>query len=760
MISQATSKQGTGYQLGGVFVPDSGANAPLDLGDSFVISGWFKHKDFDYYWDKLFAKRKKASNQETPNGAFAIEIGNSGGSHIVTACGAASTATKQTFPKSLKNAWNRLTFVYEGTSCRIYQNGAFVGTSTIAAATDNDAYLCFGNTTSGYGAGTGDAAWAGWIDEVRLADGVPTADWLAAEQAAMTNLLSYGAVASVDLGDPRIAAPVVERLADGTFRVTAEISQNEPVAGSVKCVAGGVEFAMTTEDAALPATYSAVLSGLPAGTYTATVQAEAAGGSVVSRTGAAVFHAGALVVSNVADADEAALAPGTFRISRADADPTDLPALAFDVAFSGPGLDAVVAPGVTTLTIPAGEASVEISVTPVYTTAVDEDTTLTLAVSGAFIGTPSSGSITIVNSPYDPAVRYVATSGDDANHGCTLELPKKTIAAAISSLDAIVQTLPCTVHVAPGLYPISSKIVLTNAIHVVGDDPDPSHTFVSNTVEASYYTQDQRIFQLNHAEALVANLTMQKGQEYGDGGNLYIGSAGGTVSNCVIEAGYTRDNGKAGGAWLEAGVVTHTIFRRNNSNSSSVNWQGNRPGLLQLNGQARAENCLFTENNQYRAVTLINLGGSSVMRNCTIVDTSLSATNDYCKSWSALNIGSGATVQNVVIAGVTNTMDGAACPPTGSVAQFQNGAFDGDVSALPAGTVSGTAAAFFPHHAENVPYEVKYRPKSGGLLADKGANYEPMALYDLSGERKRKIGAHVDIGCFEANAAGTVIIVK
>ncbi len=755
-ICDAT-KQGTGYQLGGVFVPDSGANSPIDLGDTFAISGWFKHKDQDYHYDKFFAKRKKANNQETPNGAFAIEVGNSGGTHNVSALGGGSTSTKVNFNSTLRNTWSYLTFVYDGTSCRIYQNGVLCGTSAISAVTDNNAPLCFGNMTIGYGNGTGDCAWCGWIDEVRLSDGVPTADWIAAEYAAMadTSTISFGTVASVDMGDPRISTPIVERQSDGSFLVTAEISQNEPVAGSVKCVAGQTEFTMTTSDTTLPATYTALLSGLAAGTYTATVQAESAGGNIVSRTGAAVFHVGALTVTGIADADETTLSPGILRISRADTDPTDLPAVTFDVAFSGEGLDAIEPPSVTTLTILSGESSVDVSVTPTYTTAIETDTTLTLTVSGVLIGTPSSGSITITNAIYDPTVRYVATTGNDANHGGTPELPKKTIAAAIASLDYIVQDFPCVVHVAPGLYPISSPINVANAISVIGADPDPSRTFVSNKTDASYYNQDQRIFRLNHAQALVANLTMQKGQDYGDGGDFYIGSNGGTVSNCVVEAGYTRDNGKAGGGWLEAGLVTHTIFRRNSSNSGSVNWQGNRPGVLQLNGQARAENCLFTGNNQYRAVTLINLAGSSVMRNCTIADTSLSVTNEYCTAWSALRIDSGATAQNVVIAGVTNTVDGAACRPTGTVANFRNGAFDGDVTNLPAGTITGTKTSFFRNCAAG-----DYRPVSGGPLVGKGANYEGMAAVDLSGRQKRLIGRTIDIGCFEANAANTVFFVK
>ena len=73
--------------------------------------------------------------------------------------------------------------------------------------------------------------------------------------------------------------------------------------------------------------------------------------------------------------------------------------------------------------------------------------------------------------------------------------------------------------------------------------------------------------------------------------------------------------------------------------------------------------------------------------------------------------------------------------------------------------VVGTPEQFFRHY-DSSDYKLKYQPKTGGPLYDKGADYENMALYDLSGERKRKIGGHVDIGCLEANAAGLVIVVK
>jgi hypothetical protein len=621
---------------------------------------------------------------------------------------------------------------------------------------DNNAPLCIGNLTGGYGDGTGDCAWAGWIDEVRLADGVPSVDYLAAEYHAMSDAsaVAFGAVVTVDMGDPRISAPVVERLSDGTFRVTAEISQNEPVAGSVACVVGETSFPMTTSNTALPAMYSVILSNLPAGTHTATVQAQAESGRIVSRDSTAVFYTGALVVTGVANADEASLSPGTFRISRADADATGLPAISFDVVFSGSGLAAIVEPTVASLTIPAGAASVDISVTPIYTTEVDADVALTLSVSGAFVGTPSSGSITIVNATYNPAVRYVATIGDDANHGGTPESPKKTIGAAVDSLALISQTLPCTVHVAPGFYPISNPIVVTNAIRVLADDPDPSRTVVSNTFNVNYYNQNKRICYINHPDAFVANLTMQNGQYYygAHGGNICIGSAGGTVSNCVVEAGATSGNAQAAGAYLEGGMVTHSIFRKNKSSSGTAHWDGKWKGVLYMKGSSRVENCLFADNSHSKPVVLIGLAGSSVMRNCTIVDTGLASTNEYCNVFAVLNIESqNATVQNVAIAGVTNTIDGAACRIIGYTARFQDGAFDGDVTGLPEGTVTGTAAEFFKDYANG-----DYTPKTGGPLVGKGASYEGMASVDLAGN-PRKVGKGVDIGCYEGVASGISI---
>ena len=337
----------------------------------------------------------------------------------------------------------------------------------------------------------------------------------------------------------------------------------------------------------------------------------------------------------------------------------------------------------------------------------------------------------------------------------------KTIAAALAfAADG------ATIHVAPGLYKISTPLNVTSAVRIIGDDPDPSHTVVSNTVEAGDKKTNHRVFALGNADALVANMTMQNGQTWGEGTrgcSFYISTSGGMVSNCVVEAGKTQGNyAAAAGAFLEAGCVSHTIFQRcsigSNTTSGQHNDRPNLPAVLLLKGSAKAENCLLTNNGQAKekSLVLVRIDDNSVMRNCTIVDSGLGSTNTYCKEWSAIRIGPNATAQNVVIAGVTNKVDGAGCPPTGTSANFLNGATDADIAGLgfPEGTITGTASSFFKDYANG-----DYTPASGGPLYNAGANYEGMASVDLAGN-PRKIGSKVDIGCYEARSSALMIIVR
>ena len=339
----------------------------------------------------------------------------------------------------------------------------------------------------------------------------------------------------------------------------------------------------------------------------------------------------------------------------------------------------------------------------------------------------------------------------------------KTIAAALAlAADG------ATIHVAEGLYTISNPLNVTSAVRILGDDPDPSRVVVSNTVGAGYNNGNHRVLYVNSAGAMVANVTLKGGSGWGRGSSgcgFAIGTSGGMVSNCVVEAGLTAGNqAMAGGAQLEGGCVTHTVFRKckvgSDTTSNKNQGMSYEPGVLRLTKYSKAENCLFVDNTQEagKALTLIRLEDNATLRNCTIVDSGLGNTNQYCAVFTPIYLTSAnATVQNVVVAGVTNRIDGALCRPVwGRPANFLNGATDADIAGLgfPEGTVTGTAAEFFKDYANG-----DYTPKTGGPLVGKGANYEGMASVDLAG-RARLVGRKVDIGCYEAGSSAFVIRVR
>lgn len=188
-ICNATAK-GTGFQYGGVFMSDSGSDSPLDLGDTFMISGWFKHKDQNYYYDQMFSKRQNSANTTAPTGAFVTQIyaNNNATATFAVFGNSGQNTQKTTTLTTFRNAWSRLSLAFEGTRCNVFQDGVLKTTLTeITPVTDNDSPLCVGNVQSARGNGKGDAAWCGWVDEVRLLGGYPGPAWLNAEHHAMAD---------------------------------------------------------------------------------------------------------------------------------------------------------------------------------------------------------------------------------------------------------------------------------------------------------------------------------------------------------------------------------------------------------------------------------------------------------------------------------------------------------------------------------------------------------------------------------------------
>ena len=195
-VNDSTAKGAGNYNYGGVWVDDSGSGSPVDGGQNFTISGWFKHGAFQYSWDHLFYKRQKSNNTGSPTGAFAIECNSTTDPPNPLPRGSSGSGNAKTLSNNLDGTWGYLTFVFDGATCHVYENGMSVGDSSITACSDNDTPLVFGNNCDIASGSAGDSAWNGWIDEVRYSAGSRDAAWVAAEYAAMnvsaTDVFAYG----------------------------------------------------------------------------------------------------------------------------------------------------------------------------------------------------------------------------------------------------------------------------------------------------------------------------------------------------------------------------------------------------------------------------------------------------------------------------------------------------------------------------------------------------------------------------------------
>ena len=249
---------------GGVWVADSGASSPLDADGCFTISGWFKHQDWAFWWDHLFYKRYNSGNSTAPTGAFAIEINSTGENPALAARGSSDKYTSQTFQKTLR-AWTYLTFVYDNTTCSIYQDGVKLAWTVIDKAEDNDAPLVFGNNTAIASATSGDAAWQGWIDEVRYLKEAKSDEWIAAEYEAMTSdtLLSASAV-----------QPLVDAVASPVFAPDASELFYPTVSVTISCATEGASIYYTL-DGTDPTEADTLYSGAFTLSETTTVKARA-----------------------------------------------------------------------------------------------------------------------------------------------------------------------------------------------------------------------------------------------------------------------------------------------------------------------------------------------------------------------------------------------------------------------------------------------------------------------------------------------------
>ena len=343
----------------------------------------------------------------------------------------------------------------------------------------------------------------------------------------------------------------------------------------------------------------------------------------------------------------------------------------------------------------------------------------------------------------DQSVVYVAVTGSDSASGA-FDAPLLTISNAVARLGSA----GGMVRVMPGLYPQCDPVVLTSAVEVVGHTGNPADVIVSNAYGSAGSNWDwdkthvnrtsHNLFQLKHADSLVAGVTMAKGSYYQSseqGGSFTIDAAGGTVSNCVITSGNANNyHTPSGGGYVKGGLVTHCVFEKC---TCDIHGGGGKGGAIKLNGDgARVSNCLIRNVSPNNAAVIYVTKGT--VENCTVVGGQMSD----MQYDGAVCCASAAVIKNVVIAGVMAT--------NGTVRAF-SGAGSVTACADDSGTPFNqscyaiTTAAFVDYANGD------YRPVAGGALVDAGAAIADAPAGDLDGY-PRVVGTAIDIGCFEWQA--------
>lgn len=730
------------YNVGGVWVNDAGTDSPLDRGDTFTISGWFKHPTEKYYYDHIFYKRSQGDNKTDKantmkfTGGFAIELSakllatpkfDPRGGNGTSKTGGAINAY---------NTWSYLTFVYEGTNCTVYENGVPEYTASgIAAATDNDAPLGIGTRPDiAYSGCVGDANWCGWIDEVRLNPTAASADYVAFEYAAMATdgFLSFADVVTMDPTMPKFSSTAVTPNATAGFDVSFVLAEG---AGTLKAVLTDVADSQLSfesnfnggEEISAAGDYSTTVTGMSVGhTYECAIVGESRNGTLVRAVVGSV-HYGEIQIEKVNDADETDMSSGFFKVSLVDGTATVGSDITVSYTIGGTAVAGETYEAIEdSVVIPAGEFEALIEIKPIYSASVDANVNVTLTLDpGPYqIGDAAEATVVVKNSSVNPYVRYVSTTGDDANNGLTIGSAKATLQAAIGSLSEMVSSgESLTVYLCDGDYAFDSGADIATTVDIPVTVTSLSGD--ASKVRVTKAGSSKRIFHLNHAGAVVSGITIFGGTMV-EGGAVYIDANGGTVADCVVSDCANNAWNADGAVYMKAGRVSRCRFTRNN-------YARNGSALYATGGVV--ENSLFFANTASGAGAVC-INGEAVLANCTIVDnvgTSCGGVKMSSSKGKAVNCAIFGNTAPASVSGAVYSANGACF--FGCAADLE----------IVGGTDCIVGEALFKDADKN-----DYHLTPASCCMDAGVEPSAYASYALDVDGNARVVGIIDIGCYEA----------
>ena len=721
----ASSRSGAGVCVPGwIEYMDTHWNA------NFTASAWVRHNGSMYY-DTILGSKSDLTGK-VAGWAFGF---TSSYSRFVVYGGSNIKKEMSSFPGSQSGGgWQKVDVSYA--SYRdVYTNGApfSVDVSGANGATKSGLSLGIGANSNGTG------GWLGDLDEVRVSSSIRSEDWIAADYDTVGNLgfLSFGTVVSdtaslIVSGDPE------------------NLGTSDPAYGTITAIAAGDSF---TASVALPvydeeATERWICTGY---THYEIVDPITGVKAVRQEGGTSSFpythvKRDELVwhFTNEWLVAVSATSGGTVSVGNAWVRNAETITI---TATPESGCDFWGWVGDT-------EGIADIS-------AMSISPSITAARSLRAVFTPPGA---------DASIQYVSTMGNDEYNGYFESSPKLTVQAAIDTLAN--SSGYGTVHVAPGTYVYAGTVSISNAIAVLGVAGDPEKVVIhADNIDNS---KNRIALMVNHAGALVANLSIENAHRYAPGspygGNVSIDSAGGTVSNCIIRSATSTGNYARGtGAWLNSknALLTHCVITNNSANGFGYQTtDGGYGGMFVHVEKGTVANCLIANN---RDLSTAGMGGQDkqswssgvTIQNGGCILNSTVATNEA--PWvGGIYLYPNGVATNVVVAGCVCTCrypDADNNPMwndigfKGTLANASHCASDGGEE-LTDKCIAGTAAEFFRDFSGG-----DWRPALDSPLVNAGIAYDGIASFDLLG-KKRVQGRAPDIGCYESAPSGLSVVIR
>ncbi len=402
---------GTGVQFDGVddLISFGTVGRPYD---NFSFSAWIKTSQ-GHEVDAVSASSTAGTSGQKY--AFDVEVGGSSSASPGLSIGTNGLSVYElatsympplaVYSNVIGSGWNHVTVTYLNRQPRIYCNGALACTGLTSPRSPVYApYRIGGQLSSSYG------YFNGLMDEVRVSSVTRSANWIWAEymNAASNRVLAtYGSVQSA--GYPEIA----NRPASGVSASAATLNGYLSATGMAETVVavywglqdGGTDagaWANTNwlAGAAVLGAASQNLTGLVSGTaYFFRFAATNAYGTVWAPATETLLTAAVSLLTADASAAEEPLDTGMLTVSRGAA--YDAPLTVY-YTLSGTAVNGVDLSTLSgSVTIPAGAATADIVVTPLfnrdYLVQPTDTVTLTLASGGYMTGGTDAGTVTITN---------------------------------------------------------------------------------------------------------------------------------------------------------------------------------------------------------------------------------------------------------------------------------------------------------------------------------------------------------------------------